>query len=311
MPVPFGMTRFSNLREYNHYHDEAGRFTTASGNRTGSAPPVTGGRGTSPVHGTGGTFSKTPGTAPPYERPKPVQVKTAAEAIPLILKGQVVELPDPKQANTLLRKLAAMAKDAEARGEDAPNYDLCNVTVASAQNLFCTEKVRTKEHPNGIPRIQMPQFSGYPEPGSAADKLPKDKKGRVDATAAFIDHLKSLGIKTIKSRVPAARLKASQAELVGPKVAGMMTSGDYDPAKEPIFISRDHYVVDGHHRWAAVVGRDSADGRLGDLRMQTIKIDAPITEVLKIAGLFAKSIGIKPEAGPKAKKPVQKARRRA
>lgn len=266
----------SYLREYNTCHDPAtGRFCATGGG------PSTARKG----------------------RPTPKRVATVEEAVALVLKGEVVELPDPKQVNTLLEKLAGMARDAAARGEQAPTYDLCNVTVASARNLFCGSKLRTKDYPDGVPRIEMPQFSGVPVPGSPADRLPKNDKGEVNAAEAFVEHLRGLGIRTINSAVPAARLKASQAELVGPKVAGMMTSSSYDPAKEPIFISRDHYVIDGHHRWAAVVGRDLKDGRLGDLRMRTVKVDAPITEVLLIAKTWATSFGIAAKGGPSAAKP--------
>lgn len=268
-----------SLLEFNPYHDKAtGRFTTANG---GSAA---------------GDAAGTP------KRRKPVQVASVDEAIGLLLKGQAVELPDPKQANTLLTRLAEMANDAKAKGADAPNYDLCNVSVAGSNNLFCGSKLRTKEYPDGVPRIDMPQFSGTPVPGSKADALPKNDKGEVNAADAFMDHLRSLGIPVVKSLVPAARLRASQAELVGPKVAGMMTSKSYDPAGEPIFISRDHYVIDGHHRWAAVVGRDAQDGRLGDLRMQTVKVDAPISEVLLIAREWATQFGIAGKGGPSATK---------
>ena len=38
-----------------------------------------------------------------------------------------------------------------AAGKDAPDYDLCQVTVADT-NMFCLESLQTKEYPEGIPR---------------------------------------------------------------------------------------------------------------------------------------------------------------
>lgn len=67
--------------------------------------------------------------------------------------------------NTVLGRLAKMAKEAKRRGDEAPTFDLCHVSVPHT-NLFCAEAVKTKEFPNGIPRIKMPQFSGFPLSGT-------------------------------------------------------------------------------------------------------------------------------------------------
>lgn len=244
-----------------------------------------------------GKFCSTPGsTSGSFHRETPIRVSNIGRAIELILQGKVVEVPSARKFNTILTKLAAMAQDAKARGQQAPSYDLCKVSVRGT-NLFCTGRLRTTEYPNGVPRIQMPQFSGKAVPGSAASKLAKSKNGNVDGANAFIRHLTTRGIGVSEGSVPAARLKASQAELVGANVAGMMTNTAFNPAKEPIFVSRDNYVIDGHHRWAAVVGRDAADNRLGQLKMRVVRVDAPISEVLKIAKRWTKDFGIAAKSG--------------
>ncbi|HET9563369.1 MAG TPA: hypothetical protein VFP27_02400, partial [Mycobacterium sp.] len=196
-------------------------------------------------------------------------------------------------------KLAKIANEAKAKGEQAPHYNLCLVSVANT-NLFCTEKLLTAEHPEGIPRTAMPQFSGDPVPGSPADKLPKQENGGVDGAPAFMAHLKSLGIKTTRGVESAARLKATQADLVGAKVAGMMTKAGFDPRKKVIFVSRDHYVIDGHHRWAAAVGLDAADNELGQIKVQVIRVDAPISEILHIANRWTRQFGIATKSGKAA-----------
>ena len=226
------------------------------------------------------------------DRPTPRQVDNVPDAVAAILKGEVVEIQDVRHVHTVLSKLAAMATEAKEKGEKAPKYDLCKVSVAGS-NLFCGSPLKTKEFPNGVPRINMPQLKGPPVPGSKADKLTKSASGSVNVADQFVEHLKSLGIATAKvASVPANSLKATQAQMEGQTVARMMTDPTYNPAKEPIFISRDNYVLDGHHRWAAQVGRDAEDGKLGDSQMNVIRVDAPISELFHRANQFTKDIGI-------------------
>ena len=231
-------------------------------------------------------------------RPIPIKVEKMKEAIALVLQGKVVELPDVRHVNTLLDKLGKMARDAEKAGEKAPNFDLCNVTVPGT-NLFCADKLRTAEQPQGIPRIEMPQLGGTPVAGSAADLLAKNSKGEVDGGAHFMNYMAGLGYGVKNEVVSAASLKASQSELVGAKVAGMMRKFDKNPDKlreAAIFVSRDNYIVDGHHRWAAVVGLDTKDGKL-TASMKVHRIDAPITEVLRLANKWSQHFGIAQKSG--------------
>jgi hypothetical protein len=217
-------------------------------------------------------------------------VSTVHEAIPLILAGKVVELKNVHKVNTLLTKLAAIAKDAVKHGDQAPNYDACKITVAGA-SVFCGGSIRTKEYPNGMPRIVMPQLGGVPRPGSEAAKLPKDDKGKVDAGPEFMDYLHRIGISSKSEYVLASHLTASQNELVGPRIAKRVAQDKYAPSS-PIFISRDNFVVDGHHRWSAIVGRDAEDGHLGGLKIHAIRVDAPISEILHIAKKWSVKFGL-------------------
>lgn len=228
-------------------------------------------------------------------RPRAIFVRKVKDAIPLILAGNVVELANPRKVNTLLGKLAKIAKDAEKKGEAAPHYDLCNVTVDGA-SFFCAGKIRTKEFPAGVPRLAMPQLGGETVPGSAAHQLPHDDKNRVDAGPEFIDHLQRSGIHTTSESVKADHLIASQAQLVGEKIAKRVANPRYKPSS-PIFISRDNYIIDGHHRWATQVAKDAEDNKLGDISIRVIRIDAPITEILPRAIAWSAKFGMKPAAG--------------
>jgi len=236
-------------------------------------------------------------TDPKTGRPIPIKVNTVEDAVKLVTEGKVVEVKDVKTAFTLIDKLADLAAEAKANKGKEVNYDLCQVTVAGT-NMFCTEslreaKVGSKEYKEGVPRLDMPQLAGLPEPGSEADSLPKNDKGEVDASGHFIHFLQGIGMKTTHEDVPAEKLRPSQRELVGQNVGGMMRNKDFDPAKDPIFISSDNYVVDGHHRWAATVGRDAEDGKLGDSTMKVRRINAPISEVLHLANEYSTRFGIK------------------
>lgn len=246
-----------------------------------SAPP--------PATGAGGSHGDGPIT--PSELAKiqgqpgePVQVRDGAEAVEELLKGNKVELPNKREVSVMLDRLHALAQDAKAKGEKAPSINLCQVTVKGS-SLFC---VKSK----GIPRLQMPQLTGPPTPGSRAAALPRDKRGNVDLSAAFRDHLRSQGVQITDERVLASSLMASQNELNGVKVAGIMhaiENGTFDEA--PIFVSRDSYIVDGHHRWGATVGADYEDGT-DNLTMPVSRIDMGILELLTESNQFATEWGI-------------------
>ena len=224
--------------------------------------------------------------------------KTVEEGIKRVLAGENVDMPDVAGAHTLIKELAKMAQDAKKRGGEKLRYDLCKVSVKGT-NLFCGGN-------KGIPRDAMPQAKGDVVKGSKAEKLlakqnaERVKNGEeatdeVDGTKEFLTHLEKAGISASKpKRVRSDKLSATQQDMNGEKVGKMMTSKDYDPSAEPIFVSRDGYVVDGHHRWAATVGKDAEDGKLGNNhKMNVIVLDAPISQILKEANAWTDSFGIK------------------
>jgi hypothetical protein len=184
-------------------------------------------------------------------------------------------------------QLAKAAAEAKAKGEKAPNFNLCDITIPGT-NLYCKGN-------KGIPREDMPQFKGYAKPGSIADKLPKDNGGEVDTEAQFKVLLKKNGVAVSEPQeVPADQLKATQTELVGAKVAGMTKALETEPnhpkITAPIYVSNDGYVLDGHHRWAAVTSAAVASGKPAMMNVRVI--DMPIKDLVKISNEFADQIGI-------------------
>lgn len=212
------------------------------------------------------------------------------KAVQLLAAGKHVRLNQPDEVATLLDKLAALASEAKAKGEKAPVWDLCRVSVPGT-NLFCSEN-------QGVDRINMPQLEGTPVPGSAAASLPVQADGNVNLGPAFIASLKAMGIETTDKTIPASHLRASQRELDGAKVAGIMkamqdpNNPNHDALDAPIFVTRDGYVIDGHHRWAAKVGLDVEDGHLGDVDMKVRQIDLDIGAALDYANAFTANMGV-------------------
>lgn len=222
---------------------------------------------------------------------KGVKVHSVDEAYRLLTEKQKVILAKPQMVSTLLDKLADEAQKAKASGGKL-EINLCDVSVEGT-NIFCAENM-------GLTRIMMPQLSGTPLPGSPADKLPRSKSGHVDIGPAFKQHLADQGIKIEDTDLPAKFLKATQNEMNGAKVGELMKvieSGQRSQGLDKrIFTSKDDYVLDGHHRWAAQVGIDYRDAEREnrDMNIAVSRVDLPILDVLVKAHKFAEEMGIPP-----------------
>lgn len=234
-------------------------------------------------------------------KPSKAEVTTndAKVALQALRDGKTVSLESVEQVNTLISKLHDFAEKSKKKGNKV-KLNLCKISVPGT-NLFCGEALADKDG-NPIERKKMPQLAGEPLPGTPSDdesKFPKDDKGEVNVGDAFVQHLAAKGISTREGKVPAATLKASQSELKGATVAFLMSpegQAKYGNDDSAIFVSKDGYIIDGHHRWAATVGLDASDGTLGGKSGSKINVrvvDMGITEVLEAAKMFAKEIGIK------------------
>lgn len=213
-----------------------------------------------------------------------------------------------KQISMKIDQLDKIAKEAKAKGVDAPNYNLCQITVPGT-NLYC-------DHNLGIPREEMPQFKGKPQPNTPASKMKLDKNGEVDSEPVFKQMLKKNGIKTAETEIPADALKATQSELIGTKVAGMTKALEQNPndpgITAPIYVSRDGYVIDGHHRWAAMTSLAIAKGK--PTNMKVVVIDDDAKNIIPMANKFAQDIGVaskKTDNGDSAEKQLSLSDERA
>lgn len=252
--------------------ERVGKGGPGSGERPGH--PFRGNQYTGGVRGRGGSGGGSKGKR--VERPS--ALAEMRSAVVTLSEGEVDDFLD---------RLNKEIKAAERSGKPTPNINLCKISVPGT-NLFCGEN-------KGVPRKEMPQLGGKPRPGSDAAKLPESSKGEVDGAKKFVEHLEGKGVKVSSDTVKASSLKASQNELVGAKVVGMKNNRDFDPGSGEIFVSKDGYVIDGHHRWAAQVARDYEDGDGGDLNMKVRVVDMEIMDVLKEANSWADDFGIMPK----------------
>lgn len=222
-----------------------------------------------------------------------------------------------KKIATRIDKFAQVLIDREKRrkaGEDVgedPKFDLCTISIPGT-NLFCDESLE-------IPRKKMPQLKTKVTPGSKAEELLKkqlsdkgkefDPNAEVDAEGAFLDHLKAKGVKvTTGETMNATEMKATQNELVGAKVVSManalsrpeevgLTPEQAAKARKaltaPLIVSRDGYVLDGHHRWGAAVVSDLLQGK-GDspTKIPVVKVDMDIEELLDDSNSWGNEFGL-------------------
>jgi hypothetical protein len=216
-------------------------------------------------------------------------------------KSDIDSIPPEKKREVSMKidQLAKIASEARAKGEKAPNYNLCKVTVPGT-NLYCDQNL-------GVPRAEMPQFKGTPQPGSPASKMKTDSSGEVDTEPLFKEMLKKKGIKTQLTEIPSDALKATQSELVGAKVAGMTKALEQDNnhpgITAPIYVSRDGYVIDGHHRWAAITSMAIKNGHPANMKVVVIDDDAQ--NIVPMANKFAQDIGVAAKKAETKKESVQ------
>ena len=213
---------------------------------------------------------------------------------------------DPNKERMIVRAVKDLVHDDR-------DVDLCSPSFSvPGSNLFCGDN-------KGIPRAEMPQLKSKPIPGGKADQmvnadppeLTLDDGGEVNTEKLFLE---KIGKEAPEEMVKVTDLKATQNQLVGKKVSlflNQLQNGDPDSEftkklNEPIIVSRDPetgemYIVDGHHRWAALVAQDIANGGDGDIEMNVKVVDTPIEELIDQSNDFTKEMGLETKSGDKKK----------
>jgi hypothetical protein len=215
-------------------------------------------------------------------------------AILLMAQGKSVRLNQPDEISVLASKVNDYANKIKAKTGAWPKWDFSNITVKGT-NLFTAQ---TK----GIPRIKMPQLSGDAQPGTRAAEIAGGAGKFTDVGEEFRKQLAADGVKVTDRVVKVTHLRATQNQLTASTVSGIAEEAMRGDAKvlamlkEPLWVTQDGYVLDGHHRWAAKMVMDAQDGILGnDTTQEVHQIGMDIGAVLPYANTFAKKIGIAPE----------------
>ena len=210
-------------------------------------------------------------------------VHSVDEAIAKIGAGEGVMFTQPMEAVVLVEKLA---RDLALVAGEKPVINLCSVQVRGT-NFFCSPESK-------IPRSEMPQLSGKPMPGSVADTLQRNRWGEVDVSEQFRQHLQAKDVAVIQRAVPVDRMRPTQNEMdtykVGQIAKGLKTYEREGVPTTPMWMSRDNYIIDGHHRWAATAIL-SIKGRASTINAYIVNM--PVFQLLKEARTFSARVGIR------------------
>lgn len=203
-----------------------------------------------------GTKAGGPGDLP-GRAPQPHETEEANAAADEVFAGRPVDV-EPDVLDDLVYRFA----------DSTDPVDLTLVTVVDNPGMF------SEMRGSGIPRSEMPQIA--PE-----------------LLNSFQDRLREQGIVFGRDDADPRFLKATQSELDGRNVGGIakkIAAGQFDLESNPLWVSADGHVLDGHHRWAAAAAVSA--GCDGCIDLPVVKVDLPIHELLAIANQFNDDMGV-------------------
>jgi hypothetical protein len=128
----------------------------------------------------------------------------------------------------------------------------------------------------GIPRNKMPQ-------------IPSDTKG------TFISVMEKRGARVTRTEIDPTQLHPIQKEISASKVGLIMRKLRKDGTATDdggrIVVSKDNYVIDGHHRWAAVAMLNFEDK---SIKLPVIKVDINHQDLIDATLAWNQATGIQP-----------------
>ena len=159
----------------------------------------------------------------------------------------------------------------------------------------------------GLSRDKMPQIEGEKTVKQMLEAVKKDgspdeearAKGKAMVQAGadpksnktimqqMIDHFKENGIKTKRTKAPVGMLKATQSEIKAEKTYGMADAflkGKFNNIGDSVVVSRDGHILDGHHRWAALLTIDPS--REMDVQVIDMDMDDLLREAQAVPGVY-------------------------
>ena len=233
-------------------------------------------------------------------RPEGVAAGTAADpidvrgdmkrAVELMAAGQHVRLNGVHEVPGLMDEINRQG-DAEMKRTGAePKWDLANISVKGTR-LFNEQTI-------GTPRQDMPQLSGPAQPGSEAAVLAGGANRFIELDPEFRRQLHTDGIQVTNEQVPVSELRATQTQLTATSVAGIYRAARAGNPKvlhmlsEPLWATRENYILDGHHRQAADAALKIANGQWPSSQVEVQRIDLPVHLAVEYAKRFALGMGV-------------------
>jgi hypothetical protein len=199
---------------------------------------------------------------------KPDKSGTLEERAEKLARGERIEVT---------QKEAKQIMDIMSKRSDDP--DLTNMHVSDTK-LYDEDNL-------GIPRNKMPQ-------------VPSDTK------AVFIGEMEKRGAKVVRGVADPSKLHPIQAEMSASKVGLIMKTlrekGTRTDDGGRIVISKDNYVIDGHHRWAAAAMLSFENP---DIKLPVIKVDINHRDLIDATLAWNEATGIKPIGMGESNKPGQ------
>lgn len=148
----------------------------------------------------------------------------------------------------------------------------------------------------GIPREQMPVIG----PDDIGEFIKRLRLGllSIDKPERTSDYLVSGDcdrdcVKVYEKDVAAVMLKASQKDINAERVQGMVDNyrkGVFDMSGSPVLVSEDGYLIDGHHRWAAMHIIESLTGE--KMLLNCYVVGLKVRDLLMVANAFTDACGI-------------------
>jgi ribosomal protein S18 acetylase RimI-like enzyme len=161
-----------------------------------------------------------------------------------------INIPFMKQANKAIAKTIMRKDDFKT---PSPELKFERITEDTVKHISKSL---------GVSRKDMPQINS------------KD-------VGEFVKYLKDKGVSVSSSVINVSKVGMTQKDINVDKVKDLLGVEKANLAK-PVIISKDNYILDGHHRVAALYNIDK------DFRLKTIKVDLGIRDLLKTAKGFPK-----------------------
>ena len=149
---------------------------------------------------------------------------------------------------------------------------------------FSDPKTKKEVPFDKLPEKEQAKFKGKwaadRAKGTAMVQAGADPEESRTVMQQMIDFLGKNGTATLDESIPVGELKATQKEIQAQKAFGMADShlkGKFKSIGDSVVISRDGHILDGHHRWAALLTIDPSR------KMKVKVIDMDMADLLEEA----------------------------